>query len=86
MPPGLRLTFKDCLILLYVEQHPSRPYDQWPVELRVKAVEKLRRRGYLLRGYWPIKFTITRRGFSLVEWIKSSLEHVASSTASAAQA
>lgn len=65
-----------------MEQHRNIAYDQWPQELRMpKAVEKLRRRRYILRGYWPTKYTITKAGYSLVKWIQSSLEHVASSNA-----
>lgn len=82
LPPGLRLTLNDCLILLHVEQNRNMPYDQWPQELKLhKAIEKLRRRGYLHRGYWPTKYGITKSGFSLVNWIKSSCEHVATSAA-----
>ncbi len=81
LPPGFRLTFNDCLILLYVEQQRKMPYAQWPEELRLpKAVEKLRSRRYLLRGYWPTNYTITKAGYSLVKWIQSSLEHSATST------
>jgi hypothetical protein len=66
--------------LLYVEQHWNVAYDQWPKELRLsRTVERLRRRRYLLRGYWPTKYTITRTGYSLVKWIQLALEHVFSS-------
>jgi hypothetical protein len=82
LPPGLRLTLKDCLILLHVEQNRNMPYDRWPQELKLhKSIEKLRKRGYLHRGYWPTKYGITKSGFSLVNWIKSSCEHVATSAA-----
>lgn len=80
-PPGLRLLPKDYLILIHVDHHRGQPYDQWPDDLKMrKAVEKLRRRGYIHRSYWPTKYTVTRRGFALVQWLKSFLEHVAANT------
>ena len=78
----MRLTQKDYLILLHVEQHRNQPYDQWPEELKMrKAVEKLRLRRYIRRSYWPIKFTITRRGFNLTQWLTTFFEHVAANSA-----
>ena len=68
-----------------MEQHRNQAYDQWPKELRQpKAVERLRRNRYLLRSYWPTRYNITKRGYSLVKWIQSSREHVSTSTAAAA--
>jgi len=82
LPSALRLTLIDCLILLYVDQNRNVPYDQWPEDLRKsKAVEKLRKRRYLHRSYWPTKYTVARAGFSLVKWIYTSLEHSSVSTA-----
>ena len=76
LPPALRLTFNDFLVLFYVEQYRNAPYSQWPNELKMpKVVDKLRRRGYVHRGYWPTKYSITRHGFSLVKWIRASIEH-----------
>lgn len=78
LPPGFALTFKECLILLYVEQHRNQAYDQWPQELRqTGAVERLRRRRYLRRSYFPTSYNVTKQGYSLVKWIQSSLEHAA---------
>jgi hypothetical protein len=85
LPPNFRLTFNESVILLYVEQHRNQAYDQWPQELKQpKAVERLRRNRYLLRGYWPTRYNITKRGYSLVKWIQSSREHVSSTAAAAA--
>lgn len=67
-----------------MEQHRNAPYDKWPVELKLpKAVEKLRRRRYLHRGYWPTNYSITRTGYTVVKWIISSIEHSSASTAAA---
>ena len=84
LPPNFHLTFNECLILLYVEQHRNQAYALWPQGLRMpKAVERLWTRRYLLRGYWPTKYNITKRGYSLVKWIQMSLEHVSSSPTAA---
>lgn len=76
LPPAIRLTFNDCLVLFYVEQHRNAPYCQWPTELKMpKVVDKLRRRDFVHRGYFPTNYSITRTGFSLVKWIRASIEH-----------
>jgi len=83
LPASFRLTLRDCIILFYAEQYRNAPYAQWPRDLKMnKAVDKLRRRRYLHRGYFPTKYNITQVGFSLVRWIRASIEHINTSTAS----
>jgi len=82
LPPTFDLTWKDCAVMLYAEQFRCVPYEHWPREFKQPSVvEKLRKRRYLKRCYWPTVYVITRAGFSLVNWIKALLEHVSTRAA-----
>jgi len=85
LPPSFDLTWRDCAIMLYTDQYRCVPYDNWPREFRREdSVQKLRKRKYIRRHYYPTVYSITRSGYSLVNWIKSLIEHVSSHSRRAA--
>ena len=76
MPPTLRLSDNDCVVLLFAERNRNIPFAHWPKEYRhYKALAKLNRRGYLGRADSPKRFYITPSGYSLARWILAALEH-----------
>ena len=76
MPTGLRLKLVDCCIILFAYSNCALPYLSWPEEYRNnRLVEKLKKRGYLNRKYDPLRYGLTKSGFSLASWILACAEH-----------
>lgn len=75
-PKDLRLSVDDCEMLLFIHLNGAVPYDNWPVARQAaRMVERLKRLGYLRRKYWPLRYGLSRSGFTLVRWLMASLEH-----------
>jgi hypothetical protein len=72
-PFKIKLTPQEIELLRYVDEHRGKPFLQWPVAVRRRAVaESVRAKGYLLRKYGPPEtFFPTRTGFELIGWLKS---------------
>ncbi len=88
LPKRLKITVEDCELLLFINLNSPIPYDEWPAEYRQSAaIERLKRRGHVRRKYWPLRYGVSRSGYTLVRWLTASLEHRSpNSSASAAGA
>ena len=76
LPKSTQLRPVEAEILLFLEKSNSVPFDSWPQDYQLPhAMNKLRSVGLVRRRYEPYRFSLTRSGVTLANWLLAALSH-----------